>query len=1609
MKLNNLSRLTALLLALTMFLSSVAWADPVAEGDYTADNYAEMLAAQTDTCATCVNEMTNGDFPTTDHKGNTISITCSYEYLKGLGSPMERYNFLDYVYNTLLDSTGFAALYTTHEQHVEDGAASLLCTCPDRANTDLRVPGPENHAETCPWVDDTVVIIPNIPQPPVYGGDPQGKQYTSNEEYNLPMANDRAIILPEGGRAVIHSNVEAADGYQWQVYDGTQWVGIAGETGSDLVITTAKLNTIFELTGIAELRYFDKDSNIVLASVSVTSQQIAGGEYVDPVAETAQNLSLTEKADGDTVTITINYWLDGKAIYETWTSDYNYGQTVNQAVNHPTVQGYLPYIGADNKTVSSTRIDLVFDSLTENKTYDVYYRPAEVNFTVKHYLQDLDATDENPSYTLQETENKTGLTGSHYSDPATTTLELAKTYPGFYALQYSETEYIGADGLTVVEIYYDRWYYLVKFELDGGFGVEPVYDRYGSTLSVGTPTRAGYAFDGWQIKNADGTYSDVASIPGTIQVGNQTYKAKWTAQPVDYTVVFWYENADDNGYSQAGVVKMTDGTAGEQIASSTFKNTAFDNRDDSHFTYNAAREENVTLAGDGSSVINVYFTRNLYTMTFELDEDICTLDGTHTHTSTCKELVCQVTPHDHATSNCTLSCDHTVHGLSCYSATGGNGNRYLTQIDEPTMYRSSVDSNGIYTYYNSNYSQTKRYALYLDGKWYQNSNGSSSGISFNCTHSHTDSCYGCDEIAHAHSESCYKIKCGQNEHYHSNGKCIYKVVAKYDADITAVWDAPPISDVVDAGDSFQSSLNDAYYAFLEKMPGQDITMTYHDYSGGNTYWWGYYLEVLPGQDTTGLTTKTYEGKTYYEYDDRLLESNSLQLSYDEDYYPITGFKQLHAPGEGGWYVYSTNPLIYALRFSTYNNSTDRYEIFLYYTRASYELTFKNNGTTVTGNSTGVSDMGGSFLYQEDISDQYFIPDYPEDFEPNAYMFEGWYKSPYYGDTKFAFTTKDEDGNVINATMPAEDFTLYAHWVPVTHHVNFYLTKEQMDNYLDGDDETVGAQYIAQVDVPHNEYTDDVLIANNRAADATSLEMENVENGDYTFVGWFYLDDDGKEKMFDPFDMQVKKDLNLYGKWSSKVLKTYTVRYGVKNADGSWTYIADESTGSALAGMTKTVYPKGDESLYPSYQEHYFPLVQKHTITLDIDGNDDNELNVYTFEYVYVEHVPYKVHYVTKTEPDSHLGTIVIDGETCYILHETKLVPNNVKAAVTEKYEPVAGYLPDEYQKGLTLVANGTDPDGDKYSDENVIVFYYEKNENSGIYTITHYIEHPMGEDLITTDGTHWKIYDESGEVGTYGNNYTADYIEIEYYTKDEAVTEALTSGVLTKENGLALKLFYRENSVTLSYEVVAPDGVEPAEVGTVAINDNDDATTPAVKVSESVKVLTGEANGAVAEASGNTYRFVGWYDNAACTGEPLPTDALFKPKKEDGTAWPDSTTYYAKFEYNLTSMSIKKTGMSAGESAIFTVTNVEESSDTWTVVVANDATVTLYGLTVGATYSIAENGDWSWRYDATAISPQSKTIDADPTKNAVVITNVKDNDQWLSDESSIVNFDGSNQ
>lgn len=286
-------------------------------------------------------------------------------------------------------------------------------------------------------------------------------------------------------------------------------------------------------------------------------------------------------ADGQH-TVIINYVFEnGKQAAPSWTATLAEGSSLEQTVTSPTVVGYEPDPATVNVTVNN---------ITENENYTVIYHPANVGFTVNHYLQNV--ADNN--YTLDKTEHVDGYTGSEVGG------DLAKAYPGFAALLYNTKAKVAADGSTVVEIYYDRNYYMMSFNLDGGYGVEPIYARYGASVKVENPTKPGYTFNVWE-----------PAVPTTVPAENTTYKAKWKVDDsVNYRVQYWQENANDDGFSYESSVQKK-AAPGTVITAANDKNyTGF------HYDHT----DGATVAADGSSVVNVYYKRNTYTLTFKVNE-----------------------------------------------------------------------------------------------------------------------------------------------------------------------------------------------------------------------------------------------------------------------------------------------------------------------------------------------------------------------------------------------------------------------------------------------------------------------------------------------------------------------------------------------------------------------------------------------------------------------------------------------------------------------------------------------------------------------------------------------------------------------------------------------------------------------------------------------------------------------------------------------------------------------------------------------------------------------------------------------------------------------------
>lgn len=332
-------------------------------------------------------------------------------------------------------------------------------------------------------------------------------------------------------------------------------------------------------------------------------------------------------------TVVINYvFEDNSKAAPEWVGTIYKGSAFKKDVKSPEVVGYTP-----DKPVVSFDIAAADRNVTET----VVYKPAVVNYTVKHYQQNVD----NDNYVLVETETKTGLTNSLIS------ANLKKKYDGFTALNYNTDVKIAADGSTIVEIKYDRNYYMLSLNLDGGYGVEPIYARYGAAITLGTPTKAGYTFTGWD-----------KSVPTTMPANDVTLTAQWKVDDrVDYLVQYWLENANDNDYSYDSSVTKT------AAPGTTIKRTDVEVSSYTGFQF-GSMDTNVTVAADGSSVVNVYYKRNTYTLRFENVRGAlkCTKQE-HEHSDACCEYGGTGLTHwYHNNSCCKLGLSRHTHNVNCY-------------------------------------------------------------------------------------------------------------------------------------------------------------------------------------------------------------------------------------------------------------------------------------------------------------------------------------------------------------------------------------------------------------------------------------------------------------------------------------------------------------------------------------------------------------------------------------------------------------------------------------------------------------------------------------------------------------------------------------------------------------------------------------------------------------------------------------------------------------------------------------------------------------------------------------------------------------------------------
>ena len=175
----------------------------------------------------------------------------------------------------------------------------------------------------------------------------------------------------------------------------------------------------------------------------------------------------------------------------------------------------------------------------------------------------------------------------------------------------------GRDVTLTAKVENGHW---ITYDSQGGTYVAPAFVKgNGTTTAPAAPTRPGYTFRHWSAAVGGAAFTFGQPLDQAL-----TLHAVWTANTgTRYTVIHWQENADDDEYSYAESETKT-GATGAQTSAAAKSYTGF--------TVQTIAQQ--TIAGDGSTIVNVYYKRNTYTLTFrEL-----TCERWHTHRDSCYKV-----------------------------------------------------------------------------------------------------------------------------------------------------------------------------------------------------------------------------------------------------------------------------------------------------------------------------------------------------------------------------------------------------------------------------------------------------------------------------------------------------------------------------------------------------------------------------------------------------------------------------------------------------------------------------------------------------------------------------------------------------------------------------------------------------------------------------------------------------------------------------------------------------------------------------------------------------------------------------------------------------------
>lgn len=654
--------------------------------------------------------------------------------------------------------------------------------------------------------------------------------------------------------------------------------------------------------------------------------------------------------------------------------------------------------------------------------------------------------------------------------------------------------------------------YWLTFESNGGSYVAPAFYANGTPAAAPTddPTKLGYTFDGWYTVS-DEKVTDFSTITTAI-----TLYAKWTAsQQTKYTVIHFWENANDDKYSFKESETKTGATGDKTNATAK-----------SYPGFTAQTITQQDIKGDGSTIVSVKYKRNVYEVKFYSNSGIFSSSKEYTSL--------RIT----AKYGASIGDKWPTYNGSNTWATSDGGSTYQVNID--TMPLGGASFYGPKTGWGS---ETAYYYVEVlpgeagtvyNGVTYKEhhhdtSPGTGSSVSKEDKYAITGFTYK-EGTQNGSSYNNSKFYYTRNEYkivFVNNGSTDKTVTKKFEQSIANAGYTPTapagMTDYVFAG-WYDNELGEgtAYVFDGKTMPAQNITL--------------YAKWVAP---TYTVTVYDVDGSSVLKTFAEVAKNSTI----DEANMPVDKVTKDSDDEFLGWVLKSDENSLDGMPFNFSTKITKDYELRAKVgSKAQYSVTYNANATGATGSVTDTEKYakGAEATVMSNS------------FRNGDMVFLGWNtKTDGTGKTYYPNSTVKITGDV----------TLYAQWgdkastVQLTYHSNFAPDQTKTVNGIANNGQITVAAYDNTLGLPAREgYT---FAGWNTEADGTGR----------TFAAGAFA------------RVDVTEPNDLYAQWTPNTDTTYKVEFYYQNDDGSYPSTASKTeprTGTTDTTVSVTDTDKADK-------------------------------------------------------------------------------------------------------------------------------------------------------------------------------------------------------------------------------------------------------------------------------------------------------------------------------------------------------------------------------------------------------------------------------------------------